>query len=133
MPNKSEKKLKIVYTPEFKRNLRILAKKYRHIRSDIQPVIKKLQAGEFPGDQIQETGFTLFKVRVQNSDIGKGKRSGYRLIYYIITPINITFVTIYSKTDQSDIPAEKVRHIIMEYSNLSQSEKNEKKQDTSNT
>ncbi len=80
MPNKFEKKLKIVYTPEFKRNLRILAKKYRHIRSDIQPVIKKLQAGEFPGDQIQGTGYTLFKVRVQKSDIGKGKRSGYRLI-----------------------------------------------------
>lgn len=123
MLNKSEKKLKIVYTPEFKRNLRILAKKYRHIRSDVQPVIKKLQTGEFPGDQIQGTEYTLFKVRVQNSDIGKGKRSGYRLIYYLITPLNIIFVTIYSKSDQSDIPSEKIRHIIMEYKNRSQPEK----------
>ncbi len=30
--------MEIAYTPEFKRNLRRLAKKYRHIRSDIDPV-----------------------------------------------------------------------------------------------
>lgn len=30
----------VEFTPEFKRNLRSLAKKYRRIRSDIQPVIK---------------------------------------------------------------------------------------------
>lgn len=114
MQNKPQKKIKIVYTPEFKRNLRVLAKKYRHIRSDVQPVIKKLQAGEFPGDQIPGTGYTLFKVRIQNSDIGKGKRSGYRLIYYLINPINIIFITIYSKSEQSDITAEKIRHIIIE-------------------
>ena len=31
------------FTPEFKRNLRQLAKKYRRIRSDIQPVIDALR------------------------------------------------------------------------------------------
>lgn len=37
-------------TAKFKRNLRILAKKYRSIRNDIQPIIEQLQAGELPGD-----------------------------------------------------------------------------------
>ncbi len=32
----------IYFTPEFKRNLRTLAKKYRHIREDIEPIIHTL-------------------------------------------------------------------------------------------
>jgi len=47
-----------VYTPEFKRNLRALAKKYHHIRSDVQPVIDKLEAGEVVGVQVPRTPYT---------------------------------------------------------------------------
>jgi len=31
----------ISYTPEFKRNLRRLAKKYRQIRSDLDPLLQR--------------------------------------------------------------------------------------------
>lgn len=31
--------VQVEFAPEFKRNLRVLAKKYRHIRSDLQPVL----------------------------------------------------------------------------------------------
>jgi hypothetical protein len=31
--------LQVTFTPEFKRNLRQLAKKYRHIKSDLQPIL----------------------------------------------------------------------------------------------
>jgi mRNA-degrading endonuclease YafQ of YafQ-DinJ toxin-antitoxin module len=58
----------VQFTAEFKRNLRTLAKKYRHIRDDVAPVIKALQAGEILGDQIPGIGYTLFKVRVPNQD-----------------------------------------------------------------
>lgn len=37
------------FTDEFQRCLRTLSKKYRHIRSDIQPIIAQLQAGDFVG------------------------------------------------------------------------------------
>lgn len=37
--------VRVEFTPEFKRNLRALSKKYRHIRSDVQPVIEQPQAG----------------------------------------------------------------------------------------
>lgn len=40
----------IQFTPEFKRNLRALAKKYRHIRDDVEPIIAQLQEGELPGE-----------------------------------------------------------------------------------
>ncbi len=113
MPSEAAEPVQVEYTPEFKRNLRALAKKYRHIRSDVQPVINQLRAGEVMGDQVSGTRYTIFKVRVRNSDIRKGKRSGYRLIYHLKTPTNTILVTIYSKLDQADISAEQIRRILI--------------------
>ena len=104
----------ISFTLEFKRNLRALAKKYRSIRSDIQPLIDNLLAGELPGDQVPGVSLTIFKVRLQNSDIQKGKRSGYRCIYYLKTRNIIILVTVYSKSEQSDISTAKLRSILHE-------------------
>lgn len=98
----------------FKRNLRSLAKKYRSIRNDIQPVIEQLEQGELPGDQIPEVGYAVFKLRVRNSDTQKGKRGGYRLIYYRKTPTGIILLTVYAKSEQVDIAAEDIRNIITE-------------------
>lgn len=53
-----------------------LAKRYRKIKLDIQPLIEQLEAGEIIGDQVQGTGYTVFKVRIKNSDIQKGKNAG---------------------------------------------------------
>jgi Cytotoxic translational repressor of toxin-antitoxin stability system len=96
MPSESSR-VQVEFTPEFKRNLRALSKKYRHIRSDVQPVLEQLQAGEFVGDQIPGTRYTVFKVRVRNRDIRKGKSAGYRLIYQVKSPRSVVLVTIYSK------------------------------------
>ncbi len=115
MPNEFSKKAQVEYTLEFKRNLRALAKKYPHIRSDVQPLIESLELGETPGDQIAGVRHTVFKVRVRNSDVQKGKRSGYRSIYYLKTPQEIVLVTIYSKLDQGDIPAKRIQVILREF------------------
>jgi mRNA-degrading endonuclease RelE of RelBE toxin-antitoxin system len=104
----------ISFTLEFKRNLRTLARKYRSIRSDIQPLIDSLQAGELPGDQVPGVNITIFKVRIRNSDIQKGKRSGYRCIYYIKTLNDRVLVTIFSKSEQSDISIARLRAILQE-------------------
>ncbi|MEO7908109.1 MAG: type II toxin-antitoxin system RelE/ParE family toxin [Roseiflexaceae bacterium] len=102
------------FTPEFKRNLRQLAKKYRRIRSDIQPLIDALIAGELPGDQIQGIGFSVYKVRVRNSDAQRGKRGGYRMIYYLPTNSSIVLITLYSKTEQQDIEPHEIQAILQE-------------------
>lgn len=49
----------ISFTLEFKRNLRALAKKYRSIRSDVQPLIDQLLAGELPGDHVPGASLTI--------------------------------------------------------------------------
>ena len=114
MPNELKEQVRIEFTPEFKRNLRMLAKKYRHIRSDVQPIIEQLQDGVAIGTQIPTVGYPIFKVRVKNRDIQKGKRSGYRLIYYRKGKGIIILITIYSKLDQSDISSREIRGIIQE-------------------
>lgn len=108
-------RIEIAFTPEFKRNLRGLAKKYPHIRSDVQPIIDQIQRGEFIGDQVQGTGYTIFKVRIRNSDLSRGKSGGYRVIYYLRTPTAVILVTIYSKTEQSDITSTKIKKILSEF------------------
>jgi hypothetical protein len=55
MPSDPPGEVHVEFTPEFKRNLRALAKKYRHIRSDVQPVIDALKAGEVFGDLKEKT------------------------------------------------------------------------------
>jgi mRNA-degrading endonuclease RelE of RelBE toxin-antitoxin system len=93
----------------FNRNLRALAKKYRSIRRDIQPVIEQLEKGELPGDQIPGIGYAVFKLRVRNSDTQKGKSGGYRLIYYVKTATGIILLTIYAKSEQINIAVEDVQ------------------------
>ncbi|NEO60407.1 MAG: type II toxin-antitoxin system RelE/ParE family toxin [Moorea sp. SIO4G2] len=108
-------KIQITVTPEFKRSLRNLAKQYRNIRSDVQPIIDQLQSGEIIGDQIPSIPYTVFKVRVRNSNIQKGKSGGYRFIYYLKTSTNIIFVTIYSKSDKGDITSDKIQKIVANF------------------
>jgi mRNA-degrading endonuclease RelE of RelBE toxin-antitoxin system len=113
----SQSQTEVRFTPEFKRNLHALARKYRNIRSDIEPVIDQLQSGQRPGDQVPGVGYAIFKVRVRNTDAAKGKRGGYRLIYYVALPTAIILVTVYSKTEQSDITAAQIRRILSEFDN----------------
>ncbi len=107
--------IQIDLTPRFRRDLRNLVKRYRHIRSDLQPLIEQLQAGELPGDRIAGIGYKIFKVRLKNSDIQKGKSGGYRVVYYLKTQEFIILVTIYSKSDLSDVDTETLRDAIALY------------------
>ncbi len=114
MPNEPPQ-VRVEFTLEFKRNLRALSKKYRHVRADVQPVIEQLQAGNLVGNRIPGTKYTVFKLRVRNSDIPKGKSAGYRLIYQVKEPTLAVLVTIYSKLDQADISAKHIRRILTDF------------------
>lgn len=60
------------YSAAFLRQVKHLRKKYRRIQSDLQPLLDKLQAGATPGDQVQGTRYTAYKVRLPNSDARRG-------------------------------------------------------------
>lgn len=105
----------IDYTDEFKQHIRRLGRRYRSIRQDLQALLNELEKGETPGDQLQGTGFRVYKARVKNSDSQRGKSGGYRVIYYVRREENVTLLAMYSKSDQADISIETLRRILGNY------------------
>jgi mRNA-degrading endonuclease RelE of RelBE toxin-antitoxin system len=75
----------------------------------------QLQAGEILGDRIAGVKYQVFKVRLKNSNIQKGKSGGYRVIYYLKTDQGIILTTIYSKSDISDVSNETIEEAIAQY------------------
>ena len=116
MSNESEL-VQIDLTPEYKRNLRELSKRFRQIRLDTGLVIEQIQAGNFMGDRIPGMGedYIILKVRVKNSNIQKGKSAGYRMIYQVESAVSVLLLTIYSKSDRTDISLNEIRSIIADF------------------
>ncbi len=100
--------VKVQVSAPFLRRLKDLAKRYRQIQKDIQSILDALEVGDFWGDQIAGTGYTVLKVRAKNSDIPIGKSGGYRLIHQVVSPELISLLLIYAKSDQADVTAEEI-------------------------
>lgn len=106
----------INYTAEFKQNVKRLNRRYRSIRDDLQELLEQLKQGSTPGDKIQGIAYTVYKVRVKNSDIIKEKSGGYRVIYYVQSDTGITLLAMYSKSDQTNISTDTLRRILGNHS-----------------
>lgn len=102
----------IRFTAPFKRRLKQLAKRYRRILRDIQPVITELQQGNLIGNQITGVSQIVYKARAKNSDIPTGKSGGYRLIYQVVSNQVILLLVIYAKSEQTNISASEIEAII---------------------
>jgi mRNA-degrading endonuclease RelE of RelBE toxin-antitoxin system len=64
------------------------------------------------------TGYQIFKIRVKNSDIRKGKSSGYRLVYQLESQDSVLLLALYSKSDQGNIKISDIQRIIAENENI---------------
>ena len=111
----SDLPIRVIASPVFLNNIKSLAEKYRNIAKNIQPIVAQLGAGEFLGDQIPNVGYAVFKLRIRNNDAQKGKSGGYRLIYYLKTNDSIILLTLYSKSEKSDIDTDILKDIIFAY------------------
>ena len=105
----------ISFGQQFVKDLKHLKKKYPHIRQDVDRLIQSLQNGERPGDQVQGTGYTFFKVRLKSTDLTKGKSGGYRVLYFIQTLTEVGLITIYVKSERVDLSIEVVKQLVEEY------------------
>ncbi|MGK7882839.1 MAG: type II toxin-antitoxin system RelE/ParE family toxin [Crocosphaera sp.] len=105
----------IIATREFQKKVRSLSKKYRHIQTDLQPILEKLRLGEILGDRIPGIKFVVYKLRIKNNDIQKGKSGGYRLIYWLQTSDCIVLLDIYSKSEQDNIDVTKISQVITQF------------------
>jgi mRNA-degrading endonuclease RelE of RelBE toxin-antitoxin system len=85
------------------------------VRTDVQAFVRLLESGETPGDQVPDVGYTVYKVRIQNRSVQRGKSGSYRIIYYVQTSELLILLTIYSKSERENITAEEIRRIIKEH------------------
>jgi mRNA-degrading endonuclease RelE of RelBE toxin-antitoxin system len=109
--------VEVKLTSEFQRKVRNLAKKYRKIRLDLQPILTQLQSGNFVGDRLTGINAEVLKLRVKNSDIQKGKSGGYRLIYWVLSPAIVVLIDMYSKSEQEDVEVAEILRIIANFEN----------------
>jgi len=114
--------MRIALSFKFRRDIKRLRKKYSNIRTDLESLQSTLERGDTPGDKIQGLGYDAYKVRMRNTDAAKGKRGGYRVIYYVRLSDFIVLVTIYSKSEQTDISVDQLKHIISDYEQESEEE-----------
>jgi mRNA-degrading endonuclease RelE of RelBE toxin-antitoxin system len=104
--------IEIRFSRFFLRNIKHLRKTQPLIADVVEAFGERLRAGETPGDQIPGIGHRVYKVRLAGGE--KGKRGGYRMIYYVHLPTQILLVTIYVKAQQENIDPQILRRIIEE-------------------
>ena len=104
--------IRIEFAAEFKKDLRRLSRKYRRIRSDLQPILDALMAGLTPGDQVPGVSAVVYKVRAATQDAKTGTSGGYRVIYYLQTDTLRVLLTVYSKSERTDIPKPELQAIL---------------------
>lgn len=92
--------LKIIPTESFKREVKKLKKKYPRITESLKELDQDIMKGDF-GVSI---GKEVYKKRVRNFDIQKGKSGGFRVIgYNDLAMEKFYLLTMYSKSDKETI------------------------------
>ncbi len=101
---------RFVFTDWFNRNLKSLGKHNPRLRSDFEAFLKTLDAEVHP--IIPNTGGAR-KARMKAK--GRGKRGGYRVVYYLLVKDTIWLITIYDKVQKEDLSAaerERVQQLV---------------------
>jgi mRNA-degrading endonuclease RelE of RelBE toxin-antitoxin system len=96
----------------FKKQLKKLAKKYSHIKHDIENFIQNF---EFQHKQAVKIKNNLYKIRIKNSDKTKGKRGGYRVYYYLKMENKVILLVIYDKGEIEMINEKLLKELIELY------------------
>lgn len=99
----------------YRKELKQLARKYPLVLDETEKLVRELIADERPGDKLQRVGYDAYKVRFANPSAGRGKSGGFRVIYYVQLVDRVVLLTLYSKTEQEDVPVERIRALIEGY------------------
>lgn len=100
---------KVNVAPAFLKDVRRLAKKYPAVLKQFESLSEQLKSDERPGDKIPNVGIDVYKVRLPNPSAQRGKRGGFRAIYYVQVADMVFLLRIYAKTEQEDITAGEIR------------------------
>lgn len=103
----------ISYSPEFLKQLKHLAKKYKSIADDLEVLRDELKTNPYAGSDL---GNGARKLRMSIRSKGKGKSGGARVITYLLSVIEenieITLLTIYDKSEKESISDKEIKALI---------------------
>jgi mRNA-degrading endonuclease RelE of RelBE toxin-antitoxin system len=105
-------KIRVDTAPSFDKQFKRLSRKFPLVVEELDHLITHLESGEQPGDKISGVGHDVYKVRLKNPSAGRGKRGGFRVIYYVQIAEHIILLTLYSKSEQDDISPQEIRRVI---------------------
>ena len=98
--------------PEVQKKIKRLKRKYPAVTGEVRKLVTQLEDDDRPGDKIAGVGYDVYKVRLPNPSAQWGKSGGFRVIYYVQLADHVILITIYSKTEQTDINPDKVRQVL---------------------
>lgn len=94
-----------------------MRKKYRKIDEDLFDFVESLEGNKSIGSsRLENLGHLhVYKARVKNTSNATGKSGGFRIIYYAqITKETFFLLTIYSKSQKTDISKKEILAILKE-------------------
>ena len=100
-------------TETFQKSIKALKKKYPHVKDDLIGQIKALEKDPSAGDPIPGWNKEVWKVRIASSDVKKGKRGGYRLIYFWKAgEMKIYLLFVYFKGEKTEITKKEIESLL---------------------
>lgn len=101
--------------PHFEKEAKRLRKKFASLGNDLLHLIEQLESDPFIGTALKG-GF--YKIRLAIKSKSKGKRGGPRVITHVKVVENKVFlVSIYDKSEQSDISEDELNQLLLEIPN----------------
>lgn len=101
--------MRIEPSPRFIKDAKALAKKYKKLSNDLELLQKMLIDNPESGTPL---GNNIFKIRIPNSSIPKGKSGGFRVITYYLSVDILYLLTIYSKSERESISTGEIDIIV---------------------
>lgn len=97
-------------SPQFKKELKKLSKKYHSIIEDVEALANKLIVDPAFGESL---GNGFFKIRLAITSKGKGKSAGARVITNVRVVKNIVYlITLYDKSEKESITISELKAIL---------------------
>jgi len=103
---------KIIATPRFRKELKVLAKKFQSLKIEFFELLQELEHNPTMGTPV---GNDCYKIRISISSKNKGKSGGARVITYVyVEGESIFLLSIYSKGDQDSISNKELLQLLKE-------------------
>lgn len=109
---------RVLFSSEFKRTVKPLAKKYHTLKSNIDQLAADLVQDPYLGESY---GSNIYKIRLADESKGKGKSGGFRIMYYLSIQtengIDILLITIFDKSEKDTIKKKDAEQLLIKVLN----------------